>query len=53
MHNVLDELDYFGYAVFHEWFVFNPLSELVDGNIDVLKITFRSFVRSNLVKPPA
>jgi hypothetical protein len=32
VHDVLDELDCFGYAVFHKWFVFDPLGELVNSH---------------------
>ena len=53
MHNVLDELDCFGCAVFREWFVFNPLGELVDCYKDVLESAFCFLKRSYLIQPLA
>ena len=44
VHNVLDELYCFGYAVFCEWSVFNPLGELVNCYEDVLEMPF-AFLR--------
>ena len=44
VHNVLDELDCFGCAVFCEWFVFDPLGELVNCYEDVLEPPF-AFLR--------
>ena len=37
MHNVLNELDGLGCAVFNEWFVLYPFGELVDGDEDVFE----------------
>ena len=51
MHNVLDELDCFGCVVFHEWFVFNPLSELVDCHKDVFETAFCFLERPYLIQP--
>ena len=53
MHDILYELDYLGGTKLDKRLVFNPLSELVDGNINVLKTTFSSFEWSNHVKPLA
>ena len=52
MHNVLDELDCFGCAVFYEWFVFNPFGELVNCYEDVLETAFCFLERSYLIQPP-
>ena len=52
VHNVLDELYCFGCAVFCEWFVFNPLSELVNCYKDVLKTVLCFLERSYLIQPP-
>ena len=49
VHNVLDELDCFGYAVFCEWFVFDPLGELVNCYKDVLKTALCFLERSYLI----
>ena len=46
MHNILDELDRFGCVVFCEWFVFDPLGELVDCYKDVLETALCFFERS-------
>jgi hypothetical protein len=53
VHDVLDELNCFGYAIFHERFILDPLSELVDSHKDVLKIALGFLVRSYLIQPPA
>ena len=53
MRNVLDELDCFGYAVFHKWFVFNPLGELVNCYEDVLETAICFLERSYLIQPLA
>ena len=53
MHNVLDELNCFGCAVFCEWFVFNPLGELVNCYEDVLEAAFCFLERSYLIQPLA
>ena len=53
MHNILDELDCFGCAVFCEWFVFNLLGELVNCYEDVLKTAICILERSYLIQPPA
>jgi hypothetical protein len=49
MHDVLDELDCFSYAVLEEWFVFDPFCELVNSHKNVLEITFGLFERSHLI----
>ena len=49
VHNVLDELDCFSYAVFCEWFEFNPLGELVNCYEDVLEAAFCFLERSYLI----
>ena len=51
MHNVLNELDCFGCAVFCEWFEFNPLGELVNYYEDVLKAAFCFLEGSYLIQP--
>jgi hypothetical protein len=38
-HDVLDELDCLGCAVLDEWFVLDPLGELVHGHKNVLETT--------------
>ena len=51
VHNVLDEHDYFGCAVFCEWIEFNPLGELVNCYEDVLETAFFLLERSYLIQP--
>jgi hypothetical protein len=53
MHDVLDELDCFSYAILEEWFVFDLFVELVNSHKNVLEITFGLFERSHLIQPPA
>jgi hypothetical protein len=53
MHDVLDELDCFGYAVLDKWFVLDPLGEFVNGHKNVLKTTLEFLERSYLIQPPA
>ena len=53
VHNVLDELDCFGCAIFCEWFIFNPLGELINCYEDVLETAFCFLERSYLIQPPA
>jgi hypothetical protein len=48
MH-ILDELNYLGYAVLDEWFVFDLFGELINGHKNVLEITLSSLKRSYLV----
>ena len=51
VHNVLDELDCFGCAVFCERFEFNPLGELVNCYEDVLEAAFCFLEGSYLIQP--
>ena len=53
VHNVLDELDCFGCAVFCEWFVFDPLGELVNCHEDVFETALCFLEGSYLIQPPA
>jgi hypothetical protein len=53
VHDVLDELNCFGYAVFHEWFVLDPLGELVNSHKDVLETALGFLERSYLIQPLA
>jgi hypothetical protein len=53
MHDVLDELYCFGYAVFHEWFVLDPLGELVNSCKDILETALGFLERSYLIQPPS
>jgi hypothetical protein len=53
VHNVLDELDCFGCAVFCEWFVFDPLGELANCYKDVLETALGFLERSYLIQPLA
>jgi hypothetical protein len=53
MHDVLDELDCFGYAVFYKWFVLDPFGELVNSHKDVLKTALGFLERSYLIQPTA
>jgi hypothetical protein len=53
MHDILDELNCLGCAVFDEWFVFDPFGELVNGHKNVLETTPNSLKRSYLVRLPA
>jgi hypothetical protein len=52
VHDVLDELDCFGYAVFYEWFVLDPLGELVNSHKDVLE-TALGFLKRSLDPSPS
>jgi hypothetical protein len=49
VHDVLDELDCFGCSVFHEWFVLDPLGELVNGYKDVFKTALGFLERPYLI----
>jgi hypothetical protein len=51
MHDILDELNCFGYA--DEWFVFDRFGELVNGHKNALETALSSLKRSYLVQPPA
>jgi hypothetical protein len=53
VHGVLDELNCFGCAIFHKWFVLNPLGELVNSHKDVLKTALGFLKRSYLIQPQA
>jgi hypothetical protein len=53
VHDVLDELDYFGCAVFHVRFVLDPLGELVNSYKDVFKTALSLLERSYLIQPLA
>jgi hypothetical protein len=53
VHDILDEFDCFCYTILHEWLVFDPLSEFVDFNKDVLKSAFGLFEWSYLIQPSA
>ena len=53
MHDVLDELDRFGYVVLDEWFVLDSLVEFVNGHKNVLETTLGFLERSYLIQPPA
>jgi hypothetical protein len=53
MHDVLDELDCFGCAIFYEWLVLDPFGELVNSHEDVLETAFSFLERSYLIQPPA
>jgi hypothetical protein len=52
VHDVLDELDCFFYAIFYEWFVLDPFGELVISYKDVLKTALGFLERSYLIQPP-
>jgi hypothetical protein len=49
VHDVLDELDCFGCDVFFEWFVLDPLGELINSYIDVLKTALGFLERFYLI----
>jgi hypothetical protein len=53
MHDVLDELDCFGCAVFYEWFVLDPFDELVNSHKDVHETALDFLERSHLIQPLA
>jgi hypothetical protein len=53
MHDVLDELDCLGCAVFDEWFVLDPFGELVDGHENVLETTLGFLEGPYLIQPLA
>jgi hypothetical protein len=46
VHDILDEVDCFGYAVFYEWFVLDSFDELVNSHKDVLKTVLGFLARS-------
>jgi hypothetical protein len=46
VHDVLDELDCFGCAVFHKWFVLDRLGELVNSHKDVFETALGFLERS-------
>jgi hypothetical protein len=49
MHDVLDELNYFGCAIFYEWLLLDPFGELVNSHEDVLETAFSFLERSYLI----
>jgi hypothetical protein len=49
MHDVLDELDCFSYAVLDEWFVFDPFGELDNSHKNILKTTLGFLEGSYLI----
>jgi hypothetical protein len=49
VHDVLDELNCFGCAVFYEWLVLDLFGELVNSHKDVLKIALSFLDRSYLI----
>jgi hypothetical protein len=49
----LDEFDYFGCTILYERLIFDPFSEFVDCNEDVLKSAFGLFEWSYLIQPLA
>jgi hypothetical protein len=49
MHDVLDELDCFGYAVFYERFVLDPLGEFINDHKDVFETALGFLERSYLI----
>jgi hypothetical protein len=53
VHDVLDELDYVGCAIFHERFVLDLFGELVNSHKDVLKTALGFLERSYLIQPLA
>jgi hypothetical protein len=53
MPDVLDELDYFGCAVFYEQFVLDLIGEFINGHKDVFKTALGFLERSYLIQPPA
>jgi hypothetical protein len=53
VHDVLDELDCSGCAVFHEWFVLDLLGELVNSHKDVLETALGFLEKSYLIQPLA
>jgi hypothetical protein len=53
VHDVLDEVDCFGYAIFYEQFILDPLGELVNSHKDVLETALDFLERSYLIQPLA
>ena len=51
--DIFEELDCFLCSSRDEWFIFNPLGELVDGDIYVLETTWCWFERPDHVQSPA
>jgi hypothetical protein len=51
MHDVLDELNCFGYAIFYKWFVLDLLGEFINGHKDVFKTSLGFLQRSYLIQP--
>jgi hypothetical protein len=50
VHDVLNKLNGLGYTILDDWFVLNPLDELINGHIDVLKTTLSSLERPYLIQ---
>ena len=50
MRNFLDEFDCFGCAILREWFIFNPLGELVNCYKNVLETALCFLERSYLIQ---
>jgi hypothetical protein len=53
MHDVSDELDSLGCAVFDEWFVLDSFVELVDGHKNAFETTLGFLEGPYLIQPPA
>ena len=53
MDDIFEELDCFLCSSRYEWFILDPLGELVDGDVYILKTTWHWFERSDHVQSPA
>ena len=52
MHYLLHELDCLCGVELDEWFLLDPLGELVDSDVDVLETTRGPFEGSDHIEPP-
>jgi len=53
VYDVFKELDCFLSSSCDEWFVLNPLGELINGDIHIPKTSWRWFKRSDHIQSPA
>jgi hypothetical protein len=53
VNDVLDELVYFGCAVFYEWFILDLFGELVNSHKDILETAVGFLERTYLIQPLA
>ena len=53
MDDIFEELDYFLCSSRDEWFILDPLGELVDGDVYIPEATWRWLERPDHIQSPA